>query len=212
MNAGVLHLSIDFGAAPERDAPRAATAEQALILAAQGGDSAAFGRLVQSYQKPLLRYLCRLVRRDDVSQDLCQETMLRAWRRLRDFDTSRPMAPWLYRIATNLALNFLQRRSWRWVPLLFGRQLEAKETEPDLPSDEESAEDLLLRIEDIGQIQAALERLEPSHRAPLLLYYGEELSCKELAEALDVSETAAKVRLFRARAHLKTLLQTGDSR
>jgi RNA polymerase sigma-70 factor (ECF subfamily) len=208
MNAATWQLNLDLCAPDGGGAAGRATLEAALVAAAQRGDSAAFGRLIQRYQGPLLRYLCRLVRRADVGQDLCQETLLRAWRRLGDFDGSRPLAPWLYRIATNLALNFLQRRAWRFVPLLWRRAAEADEQELPIADATDGADELLLRGEAIDAVQRALERLDAAHRAPLLLYYGEELSVRELAEALEVTEAAAKVRLFRARARLKRLLGT----
>jgi RNA polymerase sigma-70 factor, ECF subfamily len=210
MSVATLHLSL--GQCPSAGGA-SPVAEVDLIVAAQNGDSAAFGRLLERYQGPLLRYLCRLVRRPDVGQDLCQETLLRAWRRLGDFDVQRPLGPWLYRIATNLALNFLQRTSWRFLPLWFGRSSQQEpEPEPDLPDPAEAVDELLARGEDIEAVQRALAELEPVHRAPLLLYYGEELSCRELAEALEVSEAAAKVRLFRARARLKKFLGTREGR
>jgi RNA polymerase sigma factor (sigma-70 family) len=211
MSVVTWQLSLGFCGPEGRDERDASgPSERALVRAAQGGDSAAFGRLIERHQRPLLRYLCRLVHRADVGQDLCQETLLRAWRRLADFDPDRPLAPWLYRIATNLALNFLQRSAWRFLPL-FLRSGADGDTGPELEleAEDETAEDLLVRQADIEQVQRALGRLEPVHRAPLLLYYGEELSCRELAEALEVSEAAAKVRLFRARARLKRLLEAG---
>lgn len=208
MSAATISLALGMCPPEGREEGVRLTAEQALVLAAQGGDSAAFGRIIERYQRPLLRYLCRLVRRQDVGQDLCQETLLRAWRRLGDFDLSRPLGPWLYRIATNLALNFLQRSNWRFLPLIFGRAGATGEEQQEWPSEQPSAEDELLHLEDTEAVRRALERLEPAQRAPLLLYYGEELSCKELADALEISESAAKVRLFRARTRLKALLES----
>jgi RNA polymerase sigma-70 factor (ECF subfamily) len=206
MSLAILHLSLGLRPQDDRRGEQPAS-EAAQILAAQNGDSAAFGPLIERYQGPLLRYLCRLVRRPDVGQDLCQETLLRAWRKLGDFDVQRPLGPWLYRIATNLALNFLQRTGWRYLPLP-GRAGEVVlEPEPDIEDHAQSVEELLLRGEAIEAVQQALAELEPMHRAPLLLYYGEELSCRELADALDVTEAAAKVRLFRARARVKKWLE-----
>ncbi len=211
MGLATIQMHLGQWKAPSAPSTAGQRVERKLLEAAQNGDDAAFGRLIERHQQPLLRYLCRLVRRSDVGQDLCQETFLRAWRHLEKLDSNRSLAPWLYRVATNLALNYLERRSWRFLPLL-RRGRDGGTVEMEILSEAAGADELMARLQSIETVQEHLEKLAPHHRAVLLLYYGEDLSCRELARALDVTESAAKVRLFRARKRFKTLLsQRGDS-
>ena len=87
-----------------------------LVDAARRGDQAAYGELVQRYEHRLARVIYRFVRDMDMAEDLAQETFLKVYDRLDQFDTARRYGPWLFRIGVNLTLDYLRRkkRRFRW--------------------------------------------------------------------------------------------------
>ena len=161
------------------------------------GDLEAFESLFRQYQGEVYRWIIRIVRNSATAEDLTVETFWRMYRARARFDPAKgALDPWLRRIATNAALDHL-RRSRREVPL-----------PDDLPatSKQPPAEQLELRRE----ILAAIDKLSPPLRAVILLALVEEESYENIARALDISENAVRVRLFRGvRVLRKSLSQAG---
>ncbi|REJ91228.1 MAG: RNA polymerase sigma factor, partial [Planctomycetota bacterium] len=98
--------------------PGSPASDARLVEDARSGDQNAFGQLVQRYERRLLRVIQRFVRDLDLAEDLAQETFLRVYERLDQFDASRRFGPWLFRIGVNATLDFLRRRKRRvWASL-----------------------------------------------------------------------------------------------
>lgn len=140
----------------------------------------------------------RIVRRHDVADDVAQEAFLRSWQALASFDLSRPFGPWICRIAANLAVNHVRSPESR---------------EEGLPEDhgEEPGrgEDPLARVlghEAEHVLHRALGQLPPEQRAVLTLRVVEEMSYKEIAEALALPPGTVMSRLARARDKLAEAL------
>ncbi len=161
------------------------------------GDLEAFESLFRQYQGEVYRWITSIVRNSATAEDLTVETFWRMYRARAQFDPSRgTLGPWLRRIATNAALDHL-RRPRREVPL-----------PDDLPATAKQppAEQLELRRE----ILSAIEKLSPPLRAVILLALVEEESYENIARALDISENAVRVHLFRGvRVLRKSLSQAG---
>jgi RNA polymerase sigma-70 factor (ECF subfamily) len=87
--------------------------EAQLVEEARRGDQAAFGELVVRYERRVVRVIAQFVRDVDLAQDLAQETFLRAYQRLDQFDPARRFGPWLFRIGVNLTLDYLRKRKRR---------------------------------------------------------------------------------------------------
>lgn len=158
---------------------------------------AEFEALFHEYQRAITAYLTNLLGDAGRGQELAQETFLRAYRSLaRGVRVEHPRA-WLYRIATNAANDHFRRaRLVRWVPLL------DRDDDPALrtPGPAQGVADRLA-------LQAALARLAPAYRVPLLLHLSEGLSTAEIGEVLGISRAAVKVRLFRAREKCRAALK-----
>ena len=158
-----------------------------------------FETLLHSYQQPITAYLCQLLGDEERGQELAQETFLRAYRALaRGQKVDHPKA-WLYRIATNAAKDeFRRARLIKWLPF------QTVEHEPALqvPDAADCVADQLL-------VRAALAKLSPDYRVPLLLHLGEGLSINEIAEVLNLSQGAVKMRLSRARQQFRRALSDG---
>jgi RNA polymerase sigma-70 factor (ECF subfamily) len=180
--------------------------EQARPSAADGITPAEEGTelavdLYERYHDDIFAYLYGMVREREWAQDLAQETflrVLRARRRLPEVDNRRA---WLYRVATNVALNALKRRR-RFVWLPWRAEDGPERSTPDV------AEQVGWR----GAVEAALEALRPGYRAPLLLYAQYGLSTREVAEALGLSEAAARKRIYRASEMFRQQYGEGDVR
>jgi RNA polymerase sigma-70 factor (ECF subfamily) len=183
--------------------------EAGLVLAAQGGDQAAFTQIVRHYQRAIFRLAYGLTRNAGDADDLAQETFVRAWQALDRFRVGEPLYPWLSRIAVNLAFSLFRRRKRRpedpMEPMLeAGRQFGVED---------DPAEHVARRERD-RHLAAAFAQLSPDHRAVLVLRVVQDLSYDEIAQALGVPQGTVMSRLARARAELKTRLSalTGEKR
>ena len=94
--------------------------ERALLEGACRGDDHAFGRLVGTYRPELHAHCYRMLGSVHDADDALQDTLLRAWRGLPEFDGRRPLRPWLYKIATNACLDAIAIRPRRWLPVGYG--------------------------------------------------------------------------------------------
>ena len=173
--------------------------EQQWIDAARQGDTAAFGRLAERYERPVFRTVYRMVRDTDEAREITQEAMVRAWENLARFRGDSPFAGWLSRIAIYLALNRLRERK------KFVRPEDARQH--DLVMEQASADGLtplhqLLHKEALAALEQALSELTPEFRIPLMLRLHEEYSYEEIASALDLPIGTVMSRLFRARERL----------
>jgi len=167
------------------------------VAKARGGNAFAFEEIVRRYQRRVYAVAMRVVRRHDVADDVTQEAFLRAYQALGRFDTGRPFGPWICRIAANLAVNHV--RSPR------AREDELPEDLHDATSGEAPIDGLLER-EAQEVLEQAMGRLPAEQRAVFVLRTAEELSYKEIAEALDISIGTVMSRLSRAREKLRVTL------
>lgn len=161
-----------------------------LARAAQAGDRAAFGSLISCLSRPLHRYLLVRTGRVQDAEEVAQETLLRAWERLDEYDASRPLQPWIYAIARRLALD-LQRRE---------RRRPADRLGSDPPSDELSPagrSECAEQRQNLWQLAASV--LDEEQRSALWLRYAEGLSPGEIGTALGRTSPSVRVLLFRAR-------------
>ncbi len=175
------------------------------LAALQAGDRAEFSRLVENTSDMLYRLALRMLGSPQDAEDVVQETYLKALRSLPKFEGRSSLNTWLYRIAMNEVLMMLRKRK----PEAFF--IEDKEENDDegfskpyqivdwccLPEKE------LLSEETRKFIDAAIERLPPKLRSVLLMRDIEKMSIQQTAEALELSESAVKTRLLRARLKMR---------
>jgi RNA polymerase sigma-70 factor (ECF subfamily) len=190
------------------------TGERVLVYRSLRGDDNAFASLVYAHQTAVFNIAYRLTGDREVARDLTQETFLRAFRALDTFDQNRPFAPWLYRIATNLSINWVKRAQVPTVPLDSRLSTDEADGErlqiPDL-SAEPAAN--LERTETQAWIRREILMLPPDYRAVVELRHFQELSYQEISETLNLPLGTVKTRLFRARRLLRNrLVGDGDDR
>jgi RNA polymerase sigma-70 factor (ECF subfamily) len=173
------------------------TDEQQWIHAAREGNKAAFGRLVDAYQGPVYNLAYRMLGNAPEAEDATQEAFIRAYRYLESYDSRRPFSTWLFSIASHYCIDQLRRRRIDWLPL------KEEIAEPvRLASASPNPESVVTERDRERWIQELLSTLSPRDRAAITLHYWYDCPYKEIAEVLDLSVSAVKSRLYRARRAL----------
>ena len=184
--------------------------DELLIRRAQRGDADAFEQLLLEHQKNVYNLCYRMAGNPDDAMDLSQETFLRAWRCLDQYQFASAFSTWLYRLCSNICIDFLRRRRrQQTVPLTFEDADGEEQTYavPDVqPLPEEQVELKLTR----ETLAAAMAQLLPEHRAVLQLRVVNEMSYEQIADVLHIQIGTVKSRLSRARNQLKKILERGN--
>jgi len=181
--------------------------ESALVAKAREGDLAAFNELVNSYSRKIFRLAKHITQNDEDAEDVLQETFLKAFEHLGNFQGQSKFYTWIVRIAVNESLMKLRKRkSDRSVPLDEPVDTGEDTVVREIAVWDENPEQKYSR-EELGQIlDEAVEGLRPPFRTVFVLRDIEELSTEETAEALGISVPAVKSRLLRARLRLREKL------
>jgi RNA polymerase sigma-70 factor, ECF subfamily len=181
--------------------------EAPLVARAKAGDMSAFSELVKHYDRRVFRMAKQITQNDDDAEDVLQETFLKAYTHLDDFQGNSKFYTWLVRIAVNEALMKLRkRRSSRTVPLDEPIDTGEDEVVREIAVWDENPEQQYSRDELGSILEEAIESLKPAYRTVFILRDIEEMSIEETAEALDLSISAVKSRLLRARLQLREKL------
>jgi len=178
--------------------------EEAIWIAqAQQGSEEAFTCLVETYQRHVYNLCYRMLGEAESAEDAAQETFLRAYQHLHRYDGNRPFATWLLSIAAHYCIDRLRRQR---LPIL---SLDGQRGGDSLewPDGNVLPEDEMVSHEQRHRVQTLLTRLEPTDRAAIILRYWHEASEAEIAEALNLTVSAVKSRLHRARRRLADLWQ-----
>ncbi|MBQ1756671.1 MAG: sigma-70 family RNA polymerase sigma factor [Oscillospiraceae bacterium] len=185
--------------------------EREIIQKVLDGDNDAFGLLVEKYQTKVYNLALRMSGNEDDAFDLSQEAFLRAWRNLRSFQFESAFSTWLFRLTSNVCLDFLRARKRKATVSLTVTDDEDGETQLDLPDPAKTPEEALLAAEDRRLLTQALNELPAVQRQILTMRAIDDLSYAQIAEILHIEEGTVKSRLSRARAALRNkLLQIGN--
>jgi RNA polymerase sigma-70 factor (ECF subfamily) len=190
-----------------RSPPATDTDDREYVRRTLGGDDRAFAVLVRRYERGLFNLAYRMVHDTEQARDLTQEIFVRVHRSLDKYDPVYPFTSWIYRVGSNLCIDWIRKRKLRTVsldaPIAPGepdsRRRELPDPEPD-PS-----QDLQAR-ERAAVLAAVLAKLPESHRMILLLRHQRELSYEEIALTLDVPLGTVKARIHRAREAFRRVL------
>ena len=170
------------------------------------GDVNAFETLVVEYEKNVYAIAQRMTGNPEDAADMTQETFIKAYNSLSAFRGDSKFSVWLYRIATNVCLDFLRSRSRKPTVSLSVEDDEGEETQFDIADESQSPEALLERRLTRDAVRRGLEQLSPEYRQILLLREIQGLSYEEIADTLDLEVGTVKSRIFRARKRLCTFL------
>jgi RNA polymerase sigma-70 factor (ECF subfamily) len=179
------------------------------MLGVRAGDDTSFELLLQRYRTPLVSFLYRMVRDSAQAEDLAQEVFLRVYRARKDYAPSAKFTTWLFRIATNLALNSLRDGRHRQMEISIDQNMDDGEQEQariDVVDKAPGIEQHLLDRHRAAMIRRAVDSLPEKQRAAVLLHKYLEQDYGEIARTLDCSESALKSLLFRAYETLRVQL------
>jgi RNA polymerase sigma-70 factor, ECF subfamily len=170
-----------------------------IMLRVKAGDQPAFDYLVQKYRRPLISFMYRMARNTAAAEDLAQEVFLRVYRSRATYEASAKFTTWLYRIATNLAVN--HARDTRH------ERPEETGTTFELPDSSITAEQAIIRRERMLAIRGKVEALPERQRLAVVMHKYQQMDYKQIAEVLKLSESATKSLLFRAYETLREQLK-----
>jgi len=173
------------------------------ILQAQQGNVSAFTSLVEAYQRPVYNLCYRMLANAQDAEDAAQETFLRAFRAIHKYDNQRSFSTWILSIASHHCIDQIRRHK-------FNISLDELPS-PDISDGDMGIETRLSRKEEQEKVGKLLKVLEPTDRAVVIIYYWNDMSLKDIGLALNLTESAVKSRLHRARRTMaqKYLEQAG---
>lgn len=166
--------------------------EPAVLVQAQKGSPEAFTQVVEAYQRPVYNLCYRMLGDHSEAEDAAQETFMRAYGNIHRYDRKRSFSTWLLSIAAHYCIDQLRKRRLTFISMDVNQQLDP----PDLGPGPEMT---LSLSEDQQRVRALLGSLGSQDRAAVVLYYWYEFSYEEIAETLNMTVSAVKSRLHRAR-------------
>ena len=208
MDRGLLAMAAGSPASSQTLASAALT-DADMMLRVKGGDESAFQYLVEKYRRPMVNFMYRMAHNAGAAEDLAQEVFLRVYRSREGYEASAKFTTWLYRIATNLAVNHARdtrnERPERTVSL----DVPDSETgmTPDVPDSTLSAEEMILRRERLAAIRQRVQALPERQRMAVVMHKYQHMDYKQIGEVLKLSESATKSLLFRAYETLRVQLK-----
>ena len=194
---------------PHRNYAQDESSDAAIMLRVAAGDEEGFNYLVGKYYRAMISFLFRMVRNQAVAEEMAQEVFLRVYRSRESYRAEAKFTTWLYRIATNLAVNHARdtrhERSAQTVYL--DAPDEETGTTPDVADDEPSVEQRLVRDERMAAIRAQVMALPERQRMAVLMHKYQGMDYRQIGDVLKLSESATKSLLFRAYQTLRDKLK-----
>ena len=180
--------------------------EAAIVRKVLGGDANAFETLVLEYEKNVYNIALRMTGNSEDAADMTQEAFIKAYNSLQSFRGDSKFSVWLYRIVSNVCLDFLRSKNRRPTVSLSVEDDDGEDAQLDVADESQSPELLLARKLTRDSVRRGLDSLPPDYRQILLLREIQGLSYDEIAQALSLEVGTVKSRIFRARKRLCTFL------
>jgi|SRR5579859_5194649 len=180
-----------------------------VMLLAGAGDDTAFEYLVEKFRRPIISFMYRMTHNQAIAEELAQEVFLRVYRSRSSYQAEAKFSTWLYRIATNLAVNHARdTRSERMAPSVNLDEPDPETgTTPDVADATPNVESGILREERLAAIRKHVMALPERQRVAVLMHKYQGLDYKEIGNVLKLSESATKSLLFRAYETLRDRLK-----
>jgi RNA polymerase sigma-70 factor (ECF subfamily) len=217
VNSDVSSVALNYGlpamgvrsqaAAAGADASELTDAE--VMLRVKAGDDSAFDFLVQKYRRPIINFMYRMAHNSAAAEDLAQEVFLRVYRSRASYEASAKFTTWLYRIATNLGMNYARdtRHDRPENTLNLDEPDEETGQSRDLADKTPSVEEEIMRRERLNAIRQKVEALPDRQKMAVLMHKYQQMDYRQIADVLKLSESATKSLLFRAYETLRTQLK-----
>jgi RNA polymerase sigma-70 factor, ECF subfamily len=212
MDRGLLSMAATQAESDERSAEAQSgegLSDAQIMLRVKAGDDSAFDYLVQKYRRPMLNFMYRMAHNAAAAEDMAQEVFLRVYRSRQNYEASAKFTTWLYRIASNLAVN--RARDTRHERPENTVSLDEPDHNTgltmDLPDDSLTAEEAIVRRERLAAIRQRVQALPERQRMAVIMHKYQQMDYRQIAEILKLSESAIKSLLFRAYETLRVQLK-----
>ena len=189
---------------------QADVSELDLVKQCQAGDPGAFDQLVGRYRTRVFGMIYNMVHNEQDAWDLAQDSFLKAWKSIGRFRGQSSFYTWIYRIVTNVTIDWLRKKQVKGSGAEFDDAIQLKDIDPasrTVPKAEALPHQRLERREIRARIDDAIAQLSPEHRAVILMKETEDMQYHEIAEALDCSIGTVMSRLFHARKKMQEQLR-----
>src|SRR5205807_279114 len=199
-DAGVAQPCLDERVSRSMASAVALERDAELMLRVRDGDAASFALLLDKHRGPVIHFIYRMVLSQAIAEELAQEVFLRVYRSRASYEPSAKFTTWLYRIATNLALNHARdtRHERPENTVRLDEPDPETGTTPDLPDDSLSAEEQILKRERLAAIRSKVNALPERQRVAVIMHKYQQMDYRQIAGVLKLSESATKSLLFRA--------------
>jgi RNA polymerase sigma-70 factor, ECF subfamily len=183
------------------------TVVKKIVREVKRGNQEAFAELMELYKDKVFHIAFRMLGNSHEAQDVAQEAFLRAYTNIHSYDESRKFSTWIFRIATNLAIDRLRKKKpdFHLEDKVGGT--ENLDHYSRFASEEELPEDQVVKLEMQAWIQQEIMQLPPKYRSAIILKYLEDLSLKEISEVLNLPVATVKTRIHRGREALRKRLR-----
>ena len=212
MDRGLLAMAggssrVEAENAPAR--PGEVLTDAEVMLRVKTGDDSAFEYLVQKYRRPMVSFMYRMARNATVAEDLAQEVFLRVYRSREKYEASAKFTTWLYRIATNLAVNYARdtRHERPENTVSIDEPDDDTGLTVDVPDTSLSAEEAIIRRERMAAIRERVQALPERQKMAVIMHKYQQMDYRHIAQILKLSESATKSLLFRAYETLREQLK-----
>jgi len=178
-----------------------------VMLRVAAGDDAAFDYLVEKFRRPLVGFMYRMAHNQAVAEELAQEVFLRVYRARSSYSADAKFTTWLYRIATNLAVNHARDTKSEKTTTSIDQADEETGLTIDVADSTPNVEQEILRRERLAAIRRQVEALPERQRLAVIMHKYQNMDYRQIAEVLKLSESATKSLLFRAYETLREKLK-----
>ena len=175
--------------------------DEEIIDLIQKGNVDSFGILINRYKAKMMRYARKFLSDAEDISDIVQEVFIKVYINIQSFDISRKFSPWLYRIAHNELVNALKKRKKNTLPLFDLDTFLPNSLKDDSFRDDIDNDDMKRMID------KCLDQLKSKYREPIILYYLEELTYKEIAEVMRIPVSTVGIRIKRAKEKMKSIFK-----
>jgi RNA polymerase sigma-70 factor (ECF subfamily) len=217
VSAGVSSVVIDRGLLALSGVPQTisgaplsdSVSDAEVMLLVKTGDESAFAYLVHKYRRQMVGFMYRMCHNPATAEELAQEVFLRVYRSRASYEASAKFNTWLYRIATNLAVNHARdtRHERPENTLRLDEPDQETGSTPDLADGSLTAEEQILRRERLAVIRQKVQALPERQRLAVIMHKYQQMDYREIADVMKLSESATKSLLFRAYETLREQLK-----
>src|SRR5271165_1241053 len=208
MDRGLLNFARTPASAPVASSVEPGS-DAEVMLRVKAGDDSAYAYLIQKYRRPLVGFMYRLCHNPATAEELAQEVFLRVYRSRSSYEPSAKFTTWLYRIATNLAVNHARdtRHERPEKTVRLDEPDQETGTTPDLADGSLTAEEQLLKKERLAAIREKVNALPERQRLAVMMHKYQQMDYRQIAAVMKLSESATKSLLFRAYETLREQLK-----